>query len=225
MKMIRLAAVILLAALLTGACALADVVVTDNVNMRSGPSSDYRVICVIPAETHVEYVDEKCRSNGEVSWYQVKYEGKKGWIYADYAEYDGIASVIASAYDLTNIDAFVDVSAYFGKDLAASAREIGLIGFQETLHDGVKKYFDDKLSFSGVEKVDAVALLGGEYSVFGVAPGMEISEAAMMLDEQGLVFSSLDETSMSFDCVSGAASTIRLIVEDNIITYIEWTIR
>ncbi len=225
MKMVRFIAAMLIVALLLSACALADVVVSTNVNMRSGPGTSYRVVCSVPEGAHLDYLDEKLGADGEVDWYQVKYEGKKGWIFAEYAEYDGIPSVIASTFDLTNIDSFVDISVYFGKEIAASAQEIGLIGYQETLHDSMKKYFDDKITFSGVENVDLIALFGGEYTLFGVAPGMEISKAAMMLDEKGLIFTGLDEVSWNFDCASGANgcdSVLKLFVQDDIVVSIEW---
>lgn len=226
MRKLRIFTAILVAAVVICACALADVVTTDNVNMRSGPSSDYRVICTIPKDTHVEYVDEKCRANGEVSWYQVKYEGKKGWIYAEYAKYDGVESVIASEYDLANIDSFLDVSVFFGQNLQTSAKYAKLDGLQEVLHDSVKKYFNDKLTFSGAENVDFIGLYGGEYTVFGVAPGMEISKAAMMLDAKGLALSSVEEKTISFDCATSAKgydSILTMNVEDGTVVSIEFS--
>ena len=227
MNKIRLIAAMLIAVLLMSACAIADVVVTTNVNMRSGPGTSYRVVCSVPEGAHMDYLDERCAADGKVNWYQVKYEGKKGWIYAEYVEYDGIPTVIASTFDLSNIDSFLDLSVYFGKEIAASAQEIGLMGYQESLHDSVKKYFDDKLTLSGVENVDLIALFGGEYTLFGVAPGMEISEAAMMLDESGLIFTDLDENSWSFDCASAGDeidSVLKLFVQDDIVVSIEWSL-
>ena len=227
MKLIRFAAILLLIVVMCGTFALADVVVTTNVNMRSGPGTGYRVICTVPEGSHLDYMDEKVGGNGKVTWYQVKYDGQKGWIYAEYAEYDGVASVVASAYDLSNIENYTDVRVYFGKDVAASAQEIGLVGYQETLHDGVQKYFDDHLTFSGVENVDLIALFGGEYTVFGVAPGMEISEAAMMIYEKGLELNVVDDNCMGFihrDSASGQASNLTLNVEDGTVISIEWSI-
>ena len=227
MKMIRLLAVILIIALLTGACALADVVVSTNVNMRSGAGTGYRVICSVPAGAHMDYLGEKCGADGEVDWYKVKYEGETGWIFAEYAEYDGVPTVIASTFDLSNIDSFADISGYFGKEIAASAMEIGLVGYQEGLHDSVKKYFDDNITFSGVENVDTIALFGGEYTLFGVAPGMEIFNVAMMLDEKGLVFTGLDEKYWYFDCATGENgfdSAMKFGVQDDIVVSIEWAL-
>ena len=225
MKKIRFLAAMLLVVMLMSACALADVVVSTNVNLRSGAGTGYRVICSVPAGSHMDYLGEKCGADGEVDWYQVRFEGQKGWIFAEHAEYDGVPTVIASSYDLSNIDSYTDISVYFGKEIAESAQEIGLIGYQESLHDGVKKYFDDKITFSGVENVDLIALFGGEYTVFGVAPGLEIAESAMMLDEKGIVFTGLDEKYWYFGSTSeenGYNTAMRIGVQDDIVISIEW---
>lgn len=51
---------------------------TANVNMRSGASTKYQVLTVVPKGAHVEYLAKSG------SWYKVKYGAKIGWVSEDY---------------------------------------------------------------------------------------------------------------------------------------------
>ncbi|MBQ3575107.1 MAG: SH3 domain-containing protein [Clostridia bacterium] len=223
MKKMRFAAAVLIAALLISTFALADVVATDNIKMRRGAGTNYGVITGIPAGTHMQYLDEICGEDGEVRWYKIKYQGKEGWIFAQYATYDGIDGSVASRYDLSNIENYADVSEYFGKVLHDSALEMNLHGYQETIGIDEKKYFDDKLCFAGVENIEFIGVHGGEFTLFGVAPGMNITEAADLLDQQGMVIIYVDEQVIRFLCADGV-NALTMKVEEETVTAIELSV-
>lgn len=52
--------------------------IKENLNMRSGPSTSYNKVCLIPKGTVVTSTEQ---SNG---WYKVKYKGLTGWVLGQY---------------------------------------------------------------------------------------------------------------------------------------------
>ena len=54
------------------------VTIKENLNMRSGPSTSYNKVCLIPKGTTVTSTEQ---SNG---WYKVKYKGLTGWVIGQY---------------------------------------------------------------------------------------------------------------------------------------------
>lgn len=227
MKKIRVLSMILTAALLLTCSAMADIIPTTNVNLRTGAGANYSVITTVPEGTHLEYVDEKTDKSGNVTWYRVKYGGKKGWVSAKYAENDGIDNSIAANYDLTNLSEFDDVSVYFGQNLRASAEHIGLVGYQEQMGDFAQKYFDDCLTLGGEENVELIALFGGEYTIFGVAPGMKDNDAAQILCDAGMLLTAVEQDELRFAHVDSAGevdSMLALTVTEDIVTGVEWSL-
>ena len=59
-------------------------VTTDNLNVRSGPSSNYSKLGTLTKETKVEVVERY--SNG---WYKIKYKGSYGYVSGAYVSLDG----------------------------------------------------------------------------------------------------------------------------------------
>ena len=61
------------------------VIISDSVNFRSGPSTNYSSICKLNKGDKVEYIGESG------SWIKVKFEGKTGYVYGSYiGEYASI---------------------------------------------------------------------------------------------------------------------------------------
>jgi uncharacterized protein YgiM (DUF1202 family) len=75
-KHLMLAAGLLLAA--TGTAAAAPAVVTNDLNLRSGPSTGYRVVNVMPAGATVDVID--CSGN----WCRVAWGGTEGYASLNY---------------------------------------------------------------------------------------------------------------------------------------------
>ena len=66
-------------------------VATGNVNMRSGPGTQYPVITTIPAGAPIEVM-------GCQSWCQVAYAGAQGYVSGRYVGSDGYSQLESSAY-------------------------------------------------------------------------------------------------------------------------------
>lgn len=229
MKLFRCISLLLTAALLLSGVGVADVITNTSVNLRSGPGTSYRLITTIPKDVHLEHLDEKTDKNGKITWYQVKYKGQKGWIYAEYAQDDGIDRSLAAAYDLSKLPEFTELSEMFGQNLAESAEKFGLNGYLELNGEIEKKYFDAHLTFGGSDTVDLIALFGGEYTLFGVAPGMKDSEAAQILCDAGLALTDVNESSMAFGynanpSADGFNSCIELNVTEDIVVGVVWSL-
>lgn len=58
--------------------------VTGDVNMRSEPKASSSKKCVIPAGTVVECAGKYAKYSNGSKWYKVEYNGKTGWVYANY---------------------------------------------------------------------------------------------------------------------------------------------
>lgn len=235
MKKIRLMAALLVAVLMVSSFALADVVTTANVNLRSGPGVSYDIIATIEPDVRLRYLGEDCGNDNIADWYNVDYNGLAGWISAKYAEIVEdrepvilIPSESVTAEPLTQME----VSVFWNQGLSAAAKYVGLAGYQETLGELTKKYFNAYLTFSGNEKVQYIGLFGRGYTLFGASVGMEISDAAMALNAAGLDLLSVDEASIVFGHradntsgvnVNGHDSSVVLNMKNGFVTEIEWS--
>lgn len=228
MKLIRIIAAALIAVMLTGACALADVVTTGNVNLRSGPGVSYSIITTIPKDTRLTYLGEECGGDGIADWYHVDYTGLQGWVSAKYAVYEPESEpivIIPGASEVPTEMKAMEVAPFWGQGLAASAQYIGLNGYQETLGRVPKKYFDAYLTVAGNDKVELIALHGGAYTVFGVSIGMDISRAAVALDSAGMDYVTVENGNIVFAHTGANGeydSEMILKVVNNSVISIEW---
>lgn len=69
---------------------LSEAVTTDKLNIRSGPGTQYRVICTVPCNTKLTLMG---KSNTDRTWVQVKTsKGKTGWCCRQYLSTDASAS-------------------------------------------------------------------------------------------------------------------------------------
>ena len=227
MMLKRLISAVLVAVMLICAYALADVVTTGDVNLRSGPGTNYSIIATISEGERLAYLGD----NGSGSWYNVEYEGMEGWISAKYADIvDDLLPVAPQPEEEPEQPAAVvrEVSVFWNQDLDTAAQMIGLNGYQESLMKPSKKYFDDNLTIAGDEKVELMVLLGSKYTILGASVGQHVSSAAESIVKRGMVFAGSEPGSVTFNFarnnVEGyTGSTLTLYATENIITSIEWT--
>jgi uncharacterized protein YraI len=62
------------------------VVTTGNVWMRKGAGLGYAKIIAVPEGTTVTYLGKSSTDNRGVKWYNVKYDGKEGWLSSKYSK-------------------------------------------------------------------------------------------------------------------------------------------
>ena len=72
-------------ALLCG-LALAEVRTTASVNLRSGPGLSYEIVTSFSANKSLTYLGESSTDDRGVTWYNISYKGKTGWISSKYAK-------------------------------------------------------------------------------------------------------------------------------------------
>ena len=231
MKLMRLISAVLVVVMLTCACALADVVTTGNVNMRSGPGTNYSVLATIPEGEQLVCLGDNSNGNGNPTWYNVRYNDMDGWISAKYAE---IIEGRNPSILIPDVEpeapaaaAIREVSLFWKQDLKTAAENIGLTGYQESLSKTPKKYFDSDLMIAGNDKVELMVLFGGKYSIFGASVGMNSSFAATAIMQRGMLFAGSAEGSILFcskgtDAEGNPSSTLELQTAEGIVTGIEW---
>jgi len=227
MKLMRLISAILVVVMLTCACALADVVTTGNVNLRSGPGTNYSILATIPNGERLAYLGD----NGSGTWYNVRYNDMDGWISAKYA--DVVENLLPGVIipdevpDEPEVTVYREVSVFWKQNLQSSAESIGLNGYQESLGNPPKKYFDSDLMIGGNENVEMMVLYGDNYYIFGVNVGTSVSAAAANLVKRGMFFSRNGEgsvffTSRGYDPETASGSILELKIADGAVTGIEW---
>lgn len=233
MKKLRFVAAALIVALLMGACALADVVTTGNVNLRTGPGLAYDTITSVSSGKHLDFLGESSVDERGVAWYLVDYKGTNCWISSKYSELQGESIVPRALPDLSRIDGYMEISGYFGKDLAESAAEVGLPNYAEVNSEVPYQYSNEYLTFAAAYRdIEFMMLNGGEYTVFGVAIGMNAEDAIAKMEENGLKLYRNDSeiivfehpaSSDSYINIDGYDSCINLRLEDGVIVDLDWS--
>lgn len=89
-KLFSILAVLLIAAMLMGsALASTYVKTTGKVYLRTGPGKGYKIICTVAKGAKLSYEYDYYTDYRGVTWYNVTYKNKTGWISSAYAELYG----------------------------------------------------------------------------------------------------------------------------------------
>ena len=89
-KLISVLAVLLIAAMLMGsALASSYVKTTGKVYLRTGPGKGYKALCTVVKGAKLTYLDDYYTDYRGVTWYNVSYKNKEGWVSSAYAELHG----------------------------------------------------------------------------------------------------------------------------------------
>lgn len=233
MKKIRLIASALIVVLLLSACALADVVTTGNVNLRSGPGLKYDVVTSVSSGKHLDYLGDSSVDDRGIVWYLVEHNGMSCWISSVYSELVGESIRPREMPDLSRIDEFAEVGGYFWKNLQASAAEVGLDQYAEVASEATYQFRDEYLTFGAAySAVEFMELKGGEYTIFGVAIGMTAEQAIEHMEENGLSLDSNDSNVIVFEhpvnadsainC-DGFDSCINIWLQDGVVVAMDWS--
>lgn len=136
----------------------------------------------------------------------------------------------AIVYDLSNLENFTELSGYYYSDLASAVEALGLSFSHES--DGMSIYANDCLMLGGKDVVDTIMLLGGEYTVYGAAAGMDFEAAMQLVRQQGFyelempysgsVVFMRPATADSINNVDGYDSSLDFMPFDGILSMITW---
>lgn len=233
MKKLRFVAAALIVALLMGACALADVLTTGNVNLRTGPGLAYDTVTSVSAGEYLDYLGESSVDERGIAWYLVDYNGTNCWISSKFAELQGENTAPRALPDLSRIDGYMEVSGYFGKDLVKSAAEVGLGNYAEVTCEAPYQYSDGYLTFGAAySDIEFMELKGGEYSVYGVSIGMSAEEAIAIMQQNGLkldlngsdfIVFEHPASADSYINIDGYDSCINLWLRNGVIVSLDWS--
>ena len=182
MKKILAACLALL--LLYAGAAMAEVVTTGNVNLREGPGLEYDTLITVPSGTELFFCDDIRTDDRGVDWYSVDYKDYSGWVSSKYAELVNEPQPVA--FDLTDLDSFVEVSGYYLANLDDAAEALGLEDYREVNSEAPRRFSNDALTLGGDFDAEFFDLTGGGYTLFGAAPGMTLEEVRQKLEAAGL---------------------------------------
>lgn len=222
-----IAAILILFVLIGAACA--EVVTTGNVNLRTGPGLAYDVLTSVSEGKSLTYLKQTSIDDRGIAWYLVDHKGTECWISSVYSKVVGEAvapAVQPTMPDLTNIQYFVELSAYYHQDLHASAAELAITNFAEVNSEVPNQYANENLTIAGYDTIEFFSLLGGEYTIYGAAIGMKAQNAAMTMSSNGLKLLSSDDHVMVFEHPAeegGFDSCINVLIEDGVVTEIDWS--
>lgn len=206
-RIFRALALALALMLLCGA-ALADVLTTGNVWMRSEPSRDGDQITSIPEGVYLKYQGETRYDERPVAWYLVTYGGHTGWVSSMYSKLIGEESIVvdddgsdgesdggtADAGETGGADGSwftsgeaVEVSGYYKTDLLAAAYALALPKFRNDENSEVPyQYYNDAVTLAGNQQVESIGIIGAGYAVYGVTVGTPADTAKSLLAAAGL---------------------------------------
>lgn len=233
MKKLRFIAAALVVVLLLGACALADVVTTGNVNLRTGPGLSYDVVTSVTSGQHLDFLGESSVDDRGVAWYLVDHKGKSCWISSVYSKLEGETIAARQFPDLTRIDEFTEISTYFNQDLKTSAAAVGLENYAEVTSESPYQYSNEYLTFGAAySNIEFMELKGGEYTIYGVALGMTAEEAIANMSQNGLslyenrsdvIVFEHPATAESSINMEGFDSCINLWLENGVVVEMDWS--
>lgn len=233
MKKLRFIAAALTVALLLVPCALAEVVTTGNVNLRTGPGLSYDVVTSVTSGQHLDFLGESSVDDRGIAWYLVDHNGVNCWISSVYSELEGENLPARELPDLSEINAFTEISFYFGHDLQESAGAVGLANYAEVTSEAPYRYFNEYLTFGAAySDIEFMELTGGEYTLYGAAIGMTAEEAIANMSKNGLslyenrsdviVFEHPADAD-SYINIDGFDSCINLWLENGIVVEMGWS--
>ena len=170
-RLIRITALAL--ALMLCAAALADVLTTGNVWMRSEPNREGSKITSFPEGTWLIYLGETCLDERPVAWYKVTDGQHTGWVSSMYSELIGEESIVVDdsgdgepisdwdsgddginhkessggsdggTFSWTSESSAVEVSGYYHADLLAAAYGLSLPSFRNEEYSEVPYQYYD----------------------------------------------------------------------------------
>lgn len=220
--------------------AVAEVLTTGDVNLRTGPGLGYEAVGSVKSGTEMEYLEEIFTDERGVDWYKVAFKGAEVWVSSKYSELTaedadstlaGSPDRVPAIYD-PNAER-VEIAAYYMAPLEEAAKELGLVDYREVSSEVPHQYFNDGLVLAGGGSVEHIGLTGAGYSVYGVAPGMDVETAKALLTEAGLdfyrdygdtiVFEHRSEGNSRFVNEEGHDSCINLEYRNGMIVQLDWS--
>ena len=241
-----------LALMLLGGAALADVLTTGNVWMRSDPNREGDKITSIPEGVYLEYLAETRYDERPVAWYLVTDGEHIGWVSSMYSELIGEESIVVyddddgydgyddgddgydDGDDYDGGDA-VEVSGYYHADLLSAAYALSLPEFRNEVNSEVPyQYFNDAVTLAGIQQVECISINGAGYAVYGVSVGTPVETAISLLSAAGLdmqgdasdnciTFEHRAEDDSGFVDEYGHDSCIDLEIADGAVAEIDWS--
>ena len=193
MKGKRILALALIAALclaLGGVATAATVYVNATINLRSGPGLVYDRIGNAVEGQEFEYLGKTVTDDRGVDWYCIAYGKGQAWVSSKYTELvlDGYEVDWTKGYSENALKDYVEVADYYLMSLNVAAAELGLSNYRYVETSEVPRQFSDgALTIMGYNVVEAFALTGPGYTVFGAAVGMDVETAREKLTAAGLV--------------------------------------
>lgn len=101
---------LLICLILLSGMAAAQIETTANVRLRTGPSTDDRIITTLPKGTVLIDLDSIMYDAQERPWYWVAWEGQDGWVCGDYLKITGESEYGAPSGDVISESRWVSVS-------------------------------------------------------------------------------------------------------------------
>lgn len=203
----RILAMIMALMLLCGA-ALAEVRLSGDVNVRTGPGLDYDTLGTMRKGSVLEFLGRIGTDDRGVAWYYVTDGRTTGWVSSKYAELSG--EDVAQAENL---------SEYCGQPLDEAAAMLGLdeaAGVQSIV---ARQFWGDAVVLGGEDRVSYIGVRGKGYGMFGVAPGMALDDAVAQLASAGLALTFRSDYGAMFDY---RGDTLVLHSAEGIVMTLDW---
>lgn len=228
--MLRFLSMVMALLLLCGA-AMAEVCATGDVNLRSGPGTDYDGMGSVSAGTRMEYLGETIADSRGVDWYKVSVDGMEVWVSSKYGVLteNGVEDVnIAPDPDAET----VEVADCFMMELQQAAAAVGLSSYREVTSEAPYQYYDGGVTLGGWSAVEYIHLTDEGYSVYGVTLGMTIEQAMERMlqagldlyeEKQDVVVFEHRADEKSYINVDGYDSCINLWLRDGVVVELEWS--
>jgi len=138
----------------------------------------------------------------------------------------------AIVYDLSNLENFMEVSVWFDQNLEEAAAAIGLTDYAEVNMESPRQYSNEYLTIAASATIEYIGLTGGEYTIFGVACGMDretalnkMVEAGMSVlrDDAAMIVVEHPAAEDSFIDIEGFDSCINLEINNGVVTRMDWS--
>lgn len=211
----RLASVALVLILLSNLAALADVVTTGNVYLRTGPGLGYSKITAVPPGTTLEYLGETSVDDRGVAWYKVSHNGAC-WVSSRYSTLRNEPAAPSTnsqpaAPSPTSVPAgnsfsnelvwgvvehplpgtgaaqdCIEISPYYLNELTEAAAKLSLTNNRQVTSEAPNQYYNASLTIGGYSHLTYCELTGSGYSLFGAKVGMNAADAKATLQSAGL---------------------------------------
>ena len=177
MKMMRILAAMLIAAMLMGTCALADVKATGDVNLRTGPGLAYDVITSVKKGKTLDYLRQTSIDDRGIAWYLVDYKGRACWISSVYSEVFGesVADPDMPEETMDNENDLIELSEFYRQDIQLVVEMLGLKLYSAAVEENEIDLYsneEETLFIGGKDTVTRIECVAEGYSLYGATVGM-----------------------------------------------------